>query len=116
MFAYLIAVIRRLSVSLAWRVLQCHGLIQGPAAGAGGWIVVHTPPIAGWRQLAKLLMVRSWVRNGYNAYGNYLQVLTVRARNLAILEGRVVDVNPAPPVHATPKPKPRPARPRQVRH
>ena len=102
-------------MSLAWYVLQCHGLILGPAAGADGWIVVHTPPISGWRQLAKLLMVRAWVRNGYNAYGNYLQIFTVRARKLAILRGEAVDVDPAPNVRATPKPRIRPARPRQVR-
>ena len=115
MLAYVIAVIRRLSVSLAWYVLQCHGLILGPAAGADGWIVVHTPPISGWRQLAKLLMVRAWVRNGYNAYGNYLRLLEARARKLAIMRGEIVDDDPAPQARATPKPRARPSRPRQVR-
>ena len=113
MFAYVFAVIRRLFVSLAWYVLQCHGLILGPAARADGWIVVHTPPISGWRQLAKLLMVRAWVRNGYNAYGNYLQIFTVRARELAIMRGEIVDEDPAPNVRAAPKPRIRPARPRR---
>ena len=115
MLAYIIAVIRRLTVSLAWRVLQCNGLVQGPAPRAGGWIMVHTPPVAGWRQLAKLLMVREWIRNGYSAYGNYLQVFTRRARKLAILNGEIVDEDPAPNVRAAPKPRIRPARPRQVR-
>ena len=113
MFAYVFAVIRRLLVSLAWYVLQCHGLILGPAVRADGWIVVHTPPISGWRQLAKLLMVRAWIRNGYNAYGNYLQVFTRRARKLAILNGEIEDEDPAPNVRAAPKPRIRPARPRR---
>ena len=113
MLAYVIAVIRRLTVSLAWCVLQCNGLIQGPAPRAEGWIMVHTPPIAGWRQLAKLLMVREWIRNGYSAYGNYLQVFTRRARQLAILNGEIEDEYPAPRVRAAPKPKVRPARPRR---
>ena len=113
MLAYIIAVIRRLTVSLAWRVLQCNGLVQGPAPRAGGWIMVHTPPVAGWRQLAKLLMVREWIRNGYSAYGNYLQVFTRRARKLAILNGEIEDKDPAPSVRAAPKPRIRPARPRR---
>ena len=115
MLAYIIAVIRRLTVSLAWRVLQCNGLVQGPAPRAGGWIMVHTPPVAGWRQLAKLLMVREWIRNGYSAYGNYLKVFTQRARKLAIMKGEIVDEDPAPNVRAAPKPRIRPARLRQVR-
>ena len=95
MLAYIVAVIRWLIVSLAWLVLQCNGLVQDPAPRAGEWIMVHVPPVAGWRRLAKLLMVRAWIRNGYNAYGNYLQFFTRRARKLAILNGEIKDEDPA---------------------
>ena len=113
MLAYLLAFIRRLAVNLALRILLCHGLVPDPAPRAGGWIMVHTPPVAGWRQLAKLLMVREWIRNGYSAYGNYLQVFTRRARQLAILNREIEDEYPPPRVRAAPKPKVRPARPRR---
>ena len=113
MLAYIVAVIRWLIVSLAWLVLQYNGLVQDPAPRAGGWIMVHVPPVAGWRRLAKLLMVRAWVRNGYNAYGNYLQMFTQRARELAVLNGEIEDESPPPRVPAAPKPKARPARPRR---
>ena len=112
MLAYIIAVIRRLTVSLAWRVLQCNGLVQDPAPRAGEWIMVPVPPVAGWRQLAKLLMVREWIRNGYSAYGNS-PFFTRRARQLAILNGEIEDEYPTPRVRAAPKPKVRPARPRR---
>ena len=75
--------------------------------------MVHVPPVAGWRRLAKLLMVRAWVRNGYNAYGNYLQLFTQRARKLAVLNGEIEDEYPPPRVPVAPKPKARPARPRR---
>ena len=89
MLAYIVAVIRMLIAGLAWLVLQCSGLVQDPAPRAGEWIMVPVPPVAGWRQLTKLLMVRAWIRNGYNAYGTYLQIFTRRAHKIVILNGEI---------------------------
>ena len=113
MLAYLVAIIRLLIAGLAWLVLQLSGLVQRPAPRAGDWIMVPVPPVAGWRQLVKLLMVRAWIRNGYNAYGNYLQVFTQRALKLAILNGDIKDEDPAPGVRAAPNLRMRPVRPRR---
>ena len=111
MFAFLITALRRLAVDLALRILQCHGLMGDAAPRAEEWIVVHTPAISRWRQYAQLLMVREWCRNGYSAYGNYLQIFTRRARRLAVLNGEIEDMYPSPRVRTTSKPKGRPARP-----